>query len=106
MLGCIKEFPYKKKQRRPPSKKEKRGENLSPGNRNACHSISALPSCTDSIAEMGTQSALKSSRKSWITTGHARGTRKRFRNPERTLYVDIICISKSIWRTDIIDSAS
>jgi len=31
---------YKKKQWRPPSKKKKRGKNLSPRNRKACHSTS------------------------------------------------------------------
>jgi hypothetical protein len=31
---------YKKKQRGPPSKKKKRGKNLSPRNRKACHSVS------------------------------------------------------------------
>jgi hypothetical protein len=35
----IKNF-YKKKQWRPPSKKKKRGKNLSPRNRKACYSIS------------------------------------------------------------------
>jgi hypothetical protein len=37
---------YKKKQWRPLSKKKKRGKNLSPRNRKACHSVgtSALPS--------------------------------------------------------------
>jgi hypothetical protein len=34
-------MPYKKKQWRPPSKEnKKRGENLSPRNRKACHSVS------------------------------------------------------------------
>jgi hypothetical protein len=33
-------FVYKKKQWRPPSKKKKRGKNLSPRNRKACHSVS------------------------------------------------------------------
>jgi hypothetical protein len=31
---------YKKKQWRPPSKKKKRGKNLSPRNRKACHNNS------------------------------------------------------------------
>jgi hypothetical protein len=31
---------YKKNQWRPPSKKKKRGENPSPRNRKACHSVS------------------------------------------------------------------
>jgi hypothetical protein len=60
---------YKKKQWRPPSKKKKRGKNLSPRNRKACHSIDvALPK---SVAEVGTQSAMKSSRKTLhIFTSH------------------------------------
>jgi hypothetical protein len=63
----IKDFPisYKKKQWRPPSKK-KRGnrENpmgLSPRNREVCHSIGTA--LLQSIAKMGTQSNMKSSRK-------------------------------------------
>jgi hypothetical protein len=58
---CIK-VSYKKKQWRPPSKKKKRGKNLSTTrNRKACHSISTA--LLKSVAEIGTQSALKSSRK-------------------------------------------
>jgi hypothetical protein len=37
---CCKTISYKKKQWRPSSKKKKRGKNLSPRNRKACHSIS------------------------------------------------------------------
>jgi hypothetical protein len=33
----INKISYKKKQWRPPSKKKKRGKNLSPRNRKACH---------------------------------------------------------------------
>jgi hypothetical protein len=39
----------------------KRGKNLSPRNRNACHSVSTA--LLKSIAEIGTQSAMKSRRK-------------------------------------------
>jgi hypothetical protein len=35
-----KQISYKKKQWRPPSKKKKRGKNLSPKNMKACHSVS------------------------------------------------------------------
>jgi hypothetical protein len=35
-----KKYAYKKKQHKPPGKKKKRGKNLSPRNRKACHSIS------------------------------------------------------------------
>jgi hypothetical protein len=52
---------YKKKQRRPPSKKKKRGKNLSPRNRKTCHSVSTA--LLKSVSEIGTQSAMKSSRK-------------------------------------------
>jgi hypothetical protein len=40
-------------------KKEKRGKNLSPRNRKACHSISTA--LLKSVAEIGTQSVIKSS---------------------------------------------
>jgi hypothetical protein len=50
---------YKKKHLRPPNKKKKRGKNLSPRNRKACHRHALLKS----VAEIGTQSAMKSSRK-------------------------------------------
>jgi hypothetical protein len=49
---------YKKKEWRPPSKKKKRGKNLSPTNRKACHSVSTA--LLKSVAEIGTQSAMKS----------------------------------------------
>jgi hypothetical protein len=52
---------YKNKQWRPPSKKKKRGKNLSPRSRKACHSVSIA--LLKSVAEIGTQSAMKSSRK-------------------------------------------
>jgi hypothetical protein len=48
-------------QEKPPSKKKKRGENLSPRHRKACHSISTA--LLQGIAEIGTQSAMRSSRK-------------------------------------------
>jgi hypothetical protein len=54
-------MPYKKKQCRPPSKQKKRGKKLSPRNRKACHRVSTA--LLKSIAEIGTQSAMKSSRK-------------------------------------------
>jgi hypothetical protein len=56
-----KEKSYKKKQWRPPTKKKKGGKNLSPRNRKACHSTSTA--LLKSVAEMGIQSAMKSSRK-------------------------------------------
>jgi hypothetical protein len=52
---------YKKKQWRPPSKKKKRGKILSPRNRKACHSVSTA--LLKSVAEIGTQNAMKSKRK-------------------------------------------
>jgi hypothetical protein len=45
----------------PPSKKKKRGENLSPRNMKACHSVSTT--LLQSIAEIETRSTMKSSRK-------------------------------------------
>jgi hypothetical protein len=53
LLDRINQFSYKKKQ--------KRGENVSPGNRKACHSISTA--LLQSVAEMGTQSTMKSCKK-------------------------------------------
>jgi hypothetical protein len=55
---------YKKKQWRPPSKKKKKGKNLSPRNRKACHSISSA--LNQSVTEMRTQSAMKSSQKKCV----------------------------------------
>jgi predicted transcriptional regulator len=52
---------YKKKRHKPPSKKKKRGKNLSPRNRKACHSVSTA--LLKSVADIGSQSAMKSSRK-------------------------------------------
>jgi hypothetical protein len=49
---------YKKQQWRPPSKKKKRGKNLSPRNKTACHSVSTA--LLKSVAEIGAQSAMKS----------------------------------------------
>jgi hypothetical protein len=57
----LKKNSYKKRQRRPPSKKKKRGKNLSPRNRKACHSVGTA--LLKSVAEIGTQSVMKSSRK-------------------------------------------
>jgi hypothetical protein len=50
-----------KKQWRPPSKKKKRGKNLSPRNTKACHTVSTA--LLKSVAEIGSESAMKSSRK-------------------------------------------
>jgi hypothetical protein len=50
-----------KRQHKPPSKNKKRGKNLSPRNRKACHSISI--SLLHDIAEIRTQSTSKSSTK-------------------------------------------
>jgi hypothetical protein len=52
---------YKKKQWRPLSKKKKRGKNQRPRNRKACHSVSTA--LMKSVAGIGTQRAMKSSRK-------------------------------------------
>jgi hypothetical protein len=49
---------YKKKHSRPPSKKKKRGKNLSPRNKKACHSVGTA--LMKSVAEIGTRSAMKS----------------------------------------------
>jgi hypothetical protein len=46
---------------RPPSKTKKRGKKLSPRNMKACHSISTA--LLKSVAEIGTQSAMKSSKR-------------------------------------------
>jgi hypothetical protein len=54
-INCI--FLQEKAQRRPPSKKKKRGKNLSPRNTKACHRISTA--LLKSVAEIGTQSAKK-----------------------------------------------
>jgi hypothetical protein len=51
----------KKKQRRPPSKKKKRRKNLSPRNAKACHNMSIT--LMQSVAEIGTQSTMKSNKK-------------------------------------------
>jgi hypothetical protein len=52
---------HKKRQYRPPSKKKKRGKNLSPRERKECHGVSTA--LLKSVAEIGTQSAMKSSMK-------------------------------------------
>jgi FixJ family two-component response regulator len=54
---------YKKKQWRPPSKKNKRAKTLSPRNRKACHSVSTALLNKSVVAEIGTQSAMESGRK-------------------------------------------
>jgi hypothetical protein len=56
-LIIIIKISYKKKQWRPPSKKKKRGKNLTPRNRKACHRVSTA--LLKSVAEIGTQSAMK-----------------------------------------------
>jgi hypothetical protein len=55
-LFPCKRYSYKKKQRRTPSKKRKY---ISPRNRRACHSVSTA--LLQSVAEIGTHSAMKSS---------------------------------------------
>jgi hypothetical protein len=55
---------YKKKQWRPPRKKKKRGKNLSPRNRMACHSIRTA--LMQSVTEIGAQSTMRSSRKTLL----------------------------------------
>jgi hypothetical protein len=49
------------KQRRPPSKKKKRGKKLIPKNMKACHNMNTV--LMHNIAEIGTQINMKSSRK-------------------------------------------
>jgi hypothetical protein len=49
---------YKKKQWRPPSKKKKRGKNLSPRDRKACHSVSTA--LVKSVAKIETLSCNRS----------------------------------------------
>jgi hypothetical protein len=60
-LSFLRENSYKKKQRRPPSKKKRRGKNLSPRNKKACHNINIA--LLQSVAEIGPQSTMKSSKK-------------------------------------------
>jgi hypothetical protein len=50
-----------KKQWRPPSREKYRGNSMSPRNRKACHSIGTT--LLQSVAEIGTHSTMKSSRK-------------------------------------------
>jgi hypothetical protein len=57
----IQKNSYKKKQWRPPSKKKKRGESLNPRNKKACHNVSIA--LLQRVAEIGTQSTMKSSKK-------------------------------------------
>jgi hypothetical protein len=57
----VEKSSYKKKQWRLPSKKKKRGENLNPRNMKACHSVSIA--LLHSVAEIGTQSTMKSGKK-------------------------------------------
>jgi hypothetical protein len=45
----------------PPSKKQKRGNNLSPRNKKACHIITTV--LLQSVAEIGTYSVMKSSKR-------------------------------------------
>jgi hypothetical protein len=52
---------YKKQHCRPPNEKKKREKTLSPRNRKACYSVSTA--LLKSAAETGTQTAMKSSRK-------------------------------------------
>jgi hypothetical protein len=62
MMSLYKAINFLQKQQwRPPSKKKKRGTNLSPRNRKACHGVSTA--LLKTVAEIGTQSAMKSSRK-------------------------------------------
>jgi hypothetical protein len=53
MMYLYKKKSYKKKQWRPPSKTKKRGKNISPRKRKACHSIGTA--LMNSVAEIGTQ---------------------------------------------------
>jgi hypothetical protein len=57
----IKKYYRKKKWRPPSKKKKKKEENLSPRNRKACHNVGTA--LLKSAAEIGTQSTMKSSRK-------------------------------------------
>jgi hypothetical protein len=54
-------YSYKKKQWTPSCKKKKRGKNLSPRTRKACHSINTA--FMQSATEIGTQSTMKSNMK-------------------------------------------
>jgi hypothetical protein len=56
-------YSYKKKQHKPPSEKKKRGKKLYPRNTKACHNISTA--LLKSITEIGTQSTMKSSKKTF-----------------------------------------
>jgi hypothetical protein len=60
-ICSIYEISYKKNPWRQPTKKKKIGKNLSPRNRKACHNTSTA--LWKRVAEIGTQSATKSSRK-------------------------------------------
>jgi hypothetical protein len=56
--SCKIQNSFKKKQGRPPSKKKNRGKKLSPRNIKACNNISIA--LLKNVAEIGTQSAMKS----------------------------------------------
>jgi hypothetical protein len=49
---------------RPPSKEKKRGKNLSPRNSKACHNFNTA--LLKSVAEIGTESSMKSGRKIFL----------------------------------------
>jgi hypothetical protein len=84
---------YKSKQWRPPSKKKQEtGKNLSPRNRKACHRVGTA--LLKSVAEIGTQSAMKSSKKTLheFTASHIpqkMPKRKRSRSTNKLLYTNI-----------------
>jgi Tfp pilus assembly protein FimT len=61
ILKIEKAKSYKKNKWRPPSKKKKRGKNFSQRNMKACHNVSTA--LLQSVAGIGTQGTVKSSRK-------------------------------------------
>jgi hypothetical protein len=66
--GEHKRYAYKKRQWKPPSKKEKGGKKphmpINPRNKKACHSISAV--LMQNVAKIGTQSIMKRSIKTLL----------------------------------------
>jgi hypothetical protein len=97
-----KSISYKKEEWRLPSKKKKRGKNLSPRNKKACHNVSTT--LLKSVAEIGTHSAMKSSRETLheFTSHKPQKTPKRniSRSTNEKLHTDRKSISckKKEWR--------
>jgi hypothetical protein len=72
---------YKKKQWRPPGKKKKRGKNLSPKNRKACHIVNTA--LLKSVAEIGTHSAVKSAQRKTLHEFTSQITQKNAENQHK-----------------------